>query len=145
MKFTRHLAAALLAVAVVVALGVAWEHSSAARMIAPSAPAPGGPAFRKLVKTAPGSHGNVQFTRVRGGVRVIRPQPESGGLNVSDLQNLTRTAEIEAALAAVVVALSLVRRSRRRARTRARLRTAGQAATAGPQPGPEQPGPETAA
>jgi hypothetical protein len=132
-KFTRHLAAALLAVAVVVALGVAWEHSSAARMIAPSVPAPGGPGFRKLVKAPQGSHGNVQFTRVRGGVRVVHPQPESGGLNVSDLQNLTRTAEIEAALAAAVVALSLVRRSRRRAR----LRTASQTAAAGPQPGPE--------
>jgi ribosomal protein L36 len=141
-KFTRHLAAALLAVAVVVALGVAWEHSSAARMIAPSVPAAGGAGFRKIAQVPPlkAGHGNIQVIRGRGVVRVINPQPESGGLNVSDLQNLTRTAEIEAALAAAVVALSLVRRSRRRARTRARLRTAGQTAAAGP----EQPGPETA-
>ena len=59
---------------------------------------------------------------------------------LSDLQNLIRTAEIEAAIAAVVVALSLVRRRQRRARARARLRTAGQTAAAGP----PQPGPETA-
>jgi len=138
-KFTRHLAAALLAVTVVIALGVAWEHSSAARMIAPSVPAPGGPGFRKLIKapSAPGSHGDFQVIRGRGGVRVVHPQPESGGLNVSDLQNLTRTAEIEAAIAAVVVTLSLIRRSQRRARTRARLRTAGRTAAARPQPGPE--------
>jgi hypothetical protein len=32
-KFVRHLAAALLAVAVIVALGVAWEHSPAASWI----------------------------------------------------------------------------------------------------------------
>ena len=138
MTFARHLAAALLAVAVVVALGVAWEHSSAARMIAPPAGVgPGGPApeFRRIEKAPPGqgSQGNVQVIRVA--------QPENGGLNLSDLQNLTRTAEIEAAIIAVVVALSLVRRSRRRARARARERTAGQTAgpiaAAGPPPGPE--------
>ncbi len=135
MRFARHLAAALLAVAVVVALGVAWEHSSAARVIAPPFPVgPGGPGpgFRRIEKTPPGqgSHGNVQVIRVA--------QPENGGLNLSDLPNLTRTAEIEAAIIAVVVALSLVRRRRRRARARAGLRTAGQTAAAGPpRPGPE--------
>jgi len=135
-KFTRHLAAALLAVAVVVALGVAWEHSSAARMIAPSVPGGPGPGSRQFVKRLPTSHGNVRVIKGHGGLRVIDLSPESGGLNVSDLQNLTHTAELEAAIAAVVVALGLVRRSRRRARTRARLRTAGQAAAAGPEPGP---------
>ncbi len=142
MKFARHLAAALLTVAVVVALGVAWEHSGAARVIAP--PAPAGPAFSRIGKApppGPGRRGNVQVIRVRGGgVEVIRVRPQNNGLNVSDLQNLIRTAEIEAAIAAVVVALSLIERSERRARARARLRTADQAA--GPGPGP--PGPDPA-
>jgi hypothetical protein len=141
-KFARHLAAALAAVAVVVALGVVWEHSSAARAIAP--PVPVGPSFRpvgKIPPPGPAGHGNAQVIRVRGGgVRVVHLHPENGGLNVSDLQNLTRTAEIEVAVTAVVVALSLVRRSRRRARARAGLRTAGQTAAAGPQPGPETAG-----
>ncbi len=138
MKFARHLAAALLAVAVVVALGVAWEHSSAARVIAPPGPAgPGGPGPR-FVKAPPAQagQGNVQVIRVRSGFRVAHPQPDSAGLGVSDLQNLTRTAEIEAAIAAGVVALSLIRRTRRRSRARAWLRTAGPTAAAGP-PGPE--------
>jgi hypothetical protein len=138
-KFTRHLAAALLAVAVVVALGVTWEHSSAARVIAPGVPAAGGPGFRQLVR-APrlkAGHGNVQVIRVRGGNLVVHVPDESAALDLSDLQNLTRTAEIEAAIAAVVVALSLIWRTRRRARARARLRAAGQAAAGGPQPGPE--------
>jgi hypothetical protein len=138
-KFARHLAAALLAVAVVIALGVAWEHSSAARVIAPPVPAAGGPGFRKLERAPPlkASHGNVQVIRVRGGTRVVHVPAESAGLDVSDLQNLTRTAEIEAAIAAAVVALSLIRRTRRRARARAWLRTAGPTAAAGPPPGPE--------
>ncbi|HEX3750613.1 MAG TPA: hypothetical protein VHW06_08635 [Streptosporangiaceae bacterium] len=139
MKFARHLAAALAAVAVVVALGVAWEHSSAARVIAP--PVPVGPSFRpagKVPPPGPGGHGTAQVIRIRGGgVRVVHLHPENGGLNVSDLQNLTRTAEIEVAVAAAVVALSLIRRTRRRARARAWLRTAGPAAAAGPPPGPE--------
>jgi hypothetical protein len=139
-KFARHLAAALAAVAVVVALGVAWEHSSAARAIAPRAPA--GAGLRPAGKVPPpgaGSHGNAQVIRIRGGgVRVVHLHAENGGLNVSDLQNLTRTSEIEVAIMAVVVALSLIRR--RRSRARARLRTADQTAPAGPQPGPETAG-----
>ena len=140
MKFARHFAAALLAVAVVVALGVAWEHSSAARVIAPSVPGGPGPGSRQLVKRLPPSHGNVRVIKGHGGLRVIDLNPESGGLDLADLQDLTHTAVLEAAIAAVVVALSLVRRSRRRARVRARLRTADQAAAAGPQPGPETTG-----
>ena len=140
MRFARHLAAALAAVAVVVALGVAWEHSSAARVIAPPVPAAGDDGFRKLEQAPPlqAGHGHVQIIRVRGGARVVVHIPtESAGLDVSDLQNLIRTAEIEAAIAVVVVTLSLIRRNQRRARARARLRTAGQTAAAGPRPGPE--------
>jgi hypothetical protein len=141
-KFARHFAAALLAVAVVVALGVVWEHSSAARAIASPVPAwkfasGPGPGSRQPVRRLPPSHGNVRVIKDHGGLRVINLSPESGGLDVADLQDLTHTAVLEAAIAAVVVALSLVRRSRRRARTRARWRTADQAAGTAPPPRPE--------
>ena len=92
MKFARHFAAALLAVAVVVALGVVWEHSSAARAIAPTVPAwkfagRPGPGSRQAVRRLPPGHGNVRV--IKG--QVIDLNPESGGLDLADLQNLTHT------------------------------------------------------
>jgi hypothetical protein len=59
-RFLRHLGAVLLTVGVVVALGVAWEHSGAAGLI--GAP-PGGPALSREVRlSAPGA---VRFVKGR--------------------------------------------------------------------------------
>lgn len=112
MTFLRRLAAVLLVVAAVVALGVAWEHSSEADWISP-------PQDRPLpvreVATPPG--GAVP----RGGVFHQGPAGEQGpGLNLSDTSNLVRTAEIEAAVVAGVVVLDIIRRRQRRARRASR-------------------------
>jgi hypothetical protein len=91
MRFARHLGAALLAVAVIVALGVAWEHSPAASWLGAG---PGRP-------TA--DHEPVH----------LRP---AAALNLSNLMDLARTVVIEAAFIAMVVAIDVIRRRRRRAR-----------------------------
>lgn len=111
MTFFRRLAAVLVVVAAVVALGVAWEHSSAADWITPAQDGriPG----NEVAAPTPGSvvHPGVAFHQ----------NPAAGeqgpGLNLSDTGNLARTAEIEAAVVAGVVVLDIIRRrEQRRAR-----------------------------
>ena len=109
MKFTRHLAAALLAVAVIVASGMAWGHSPAASWLG----------------AGPGRHGGHVTFVPAGAAGGIRP-PTAGhepvhlrpaaALNLSNLMDLARTVVIEAAFIAVVVAIDVIRRRRRRAR-----------------------------
>jgi hypothetical protein len=97
-KFARHLAAVLLTVAVVVALGMAWGHAS-------------GTSGAGLID--PG-----RLAKVHGQGRVVfaRPIADGPGLRLSNARDLVRTAVIEAAVIAVVVAISALGRQRRRAR-----------------------------
>ena len=125
MKFVRQFGAVLLVVAAVTALGVAWEHSSAADWITPSG--------SMIAAKLPG-HG-----RVAGGGGTIRlpsgahpppgaPQGQANAnavqLDLSDLGNLTTTAEIVAAAMAGVIVLEITRRRVWRARRAARLASA---------------------
>ena len=128
MKFVRQLGAVLLVVAAVTALGVAWEHSRAADWIT----LPGSGTATKLL-----GHGRV----VRGGIIIMLPpgaHPPPGAvqghiidvhadavqLDLSDIGNLTSTAEIVVAAMAGVIVLEIARRRVWRARRAARLASA---------------------
>jgi hypothetical protein len=93
-RFTRHLVAVLLIVAAVTALAVAWAHSSEASWLA-------GP-------------GPVAHRRPPTQIRLARRADNGPGLSLSDSGDLIRTALIESAIAAAVIALSALRRQRRR-------------------------------
>jgi hypothetical protein len=126
-KFVRQFGAVLLLVAAVTALGVGWEHSSAAGWITP----PGGRTAAKLP-----DHGRV----VRGVITRQPPgaHPPPGApqgpvtgvhanavpLGLTDIGNLTSTAEIMAAAMAGVIVLEIARRRVWRARRAARLASA---------------------
>ena len=105
MRFARHLAAALLVVAAVVALGVLWEHSSAASWLGVS---PGGPPHSERVTVT-----------IRPGARVdLRPMQLGLGsmFDSANLPSLIHTVYIEVAVIAAVVVLDAARRRWRRAR-----------------------------
>jgi hypothetical protein len=126
-KFARQFGAVLLVVAAVTALGVGWEHSSAAGWITP----PGGRTAARIP-----DHGRV----VRGGITRLPPgaRPPPGappgpvihvGANavqpaLPDIGNLTSTAEIVVAAMAGVIVLEIARRRVWRARRAARLASA---------------------
>jgi hypothetical protein len=127
-KFVRQFGAVLLVVAAVTALGVVWEHSSAAGWITP----PGS----RTAAQVPG-HGRVArgggSTTLPGGhpPPVALPGPANANananavqLNWSDIGNLTSTAEIVAAAMAGVIVLEIARRRVWRARRAARLASA---------------------
>jgi hypothetical protein len=100
-RFARHLAAVLLLVGVIIAVGVAWAHGSPPGA-SHSAPVPVGTSPKALRPDGP---------------LIIRDRPGRGpGLTLSHLGNLVRTMIIEAVIAAVIVAVSAARRQRRRAR-----------------------------
>ena len=105
-KFLRHLAAVLLAVAVIVGLGMLWAHASG-----------GGTGPRR----APSHEALLRLEQVQKQVKagVVRVHSDRG-FNLADTGNLIRTCEIEAVLAAVVITASVVRRRRRRMRRTAR-------------------------
>jgi hypothetical protein len=118
-KFARQLAAVLLVVAVVAALGVAWERSGEASWL--GVPRDGGPAGRGPVISRVAA-GPPPGQRIRGGAgvgHVLVPRAGAPPAGFSGLPNVVRTAEIEAGAAAVVIALDAARRRRRRARRRA--------------------------
>jgi hypothetical protein len=96
-KFLRHLAAVVLAVAVIVGLGMLWAHTS------------GGSGPRQ----APSPETLLRLGQIKGGVIRVR---SDNGFNLADTGNLIRTCEIEAALAAAVITVSVIRRRRRRMR-----------------------------
>ena len=106
MRFLRHLAAVVLAVAVIVGLGMLWAHASGAGIGSGPRRAPSGEALLRL------EHFKEQ---IKAGV--IRVHSDNG-FNLADTGNLIRTCEIEAVLAAVVIMASVVRRRRRRRRMR---------------------------
>jgi hypothetical protein len=96
-KFLRHLAAVVLAVAVIVGLGMLWAHAS------------GGTGPRQ----APSPGALLRLEQIRTGVIQVHPE---NGFHLADTGNLIRTCEIEALLAAAVITVSVVRRRRRRMR-----------------------------
>jgi hypothetical protein len=95
MKFLRQFTAVVLTVAVIVGLGMLWAHASGS-----------GAGIGSGLGEAP----------IRAGV--IRLQ-SGNGFNLADTSDLIRTCEIEAALAAVVITVSAIRRRRRMRRTAA--------------------------
>ena len=105
MKFLRHLAAVVLAVAVIVGLGMLWAHAS------------GGTGPRQ----APSPEALLRLEQIKEQIKtgVIRVHSDNG-FHLADTGNLIRTCEIEAVLAAVVIMVSVVRRRRRRMRRTAR-------------------------
>lgn len=100
MKFSRHLAAVVLTVAVIVGLGLLWAHACGGG----TGSRPGqAPSHEALVRLEQGKAGVI---RVRSGT----------GFHLADTGDLIRTCVIEAALAAGVVTVSAVRRRHRRGR-----------------------------
>jgi hypothetical protein len=126
-KFWRHLVVVAFAVAVVVVLGVVWEHSGAADWIKPPGPptagkiagaplsaGPGG----KVISLPPGGHLPPR-AHVPAGAQVVHLHAagESGmWFDLSDVRNLTGTVEVVAAVMAGVVVLDVGRRRWRKAR-----------------------------
>ena len=106
MKFGRQLAAVVLAVAVIVGLGMLWAHASG-----------GGTGAGRALRQAPPGEVVQRLRQIKTGAIRIRPDD---GLHLADTGDLIRTCMIEAALAAVVVMVSAVRRWHRRTRRAAR-------------------------
>jgi hypothetical protein len=100
-KFLRHLAAAVLVVAVIVGLGMLWAHAY------------GGTGIGSGPKRAPSPEALLRLQQIKTGV--IRVHSDTG-FHLADTGNLTRTCEIEAVLGAVVITVSVIRRRRRRMR-----------------------------
>ena len=128
MKFARHLAAATLAVAAVVVLGLAWNRFGASTLVATERAPFKHIAARDLrlkgappgeIAVLPGGHG-------RHAIRIFRSGPMSLGLG-SMLDSvswpyLRRTVTIEAAVIAGVIVADIGRR-RLRIRRRRRRRS----------------------
>jgi hypothetical protein len=106
-KFLRQLAAVVLVVAVIVGLGMLWAHASGGS----------GAGIGSGPRRAPSREALLRLERVREQIKagVIRVHSDNG-LNLADIGNLIRTCEIEAVLAAGVIAVSGIRRRRRRMR-----------------------------
>jgi hypothetical protein len=99
MRFIRHLIAVLLVVAVIVVASVLWAHVGGGGTAGAGQPPP----HAVLVRI-----GQIKAGRI--------PVRSNDGVNVSQYQNLVRTALIETALAAAVVTIGIIRRQQRRAR-----------------------------
>jgi hypothetical protein len=100
-KFLRHLAAVVLAVAVIVGLGMMWAHASGGS-------GPGRPPSREVLL-------RLEHMKEQIKAGVIRVHSDNG-FDLADTGNLIRTCEIEAVLAAVVITAGAVRRRHRRTR-----------------------------
>jgi hypothetical protein len=112
-RFVRHLAAALLAAAVIVALGVAWAHSPAASWIGAGNSRPGRHVAPVGLRTLPHGLLKAGADRIVAGPVHIRAGVV---LNLPSILDLVRTVVIEAVFIAVVVLIDVARRRRRRAR-----------------------------
>jgi hypothetical protein len=102
-KFLRHLAAAVLVVAVIVGLGMLWAHAS------------GGTGIGSGPRRAPSPEAIQRVEQIKEKIKtgVIRVHSDNG-FDFADTGNLIRTCEIEAVLAAVVITVSVIWRRRRR-------------------------------
>lgn len=107
MKFVRHLLAATAVVAVVVALGFVWSWTGAASLIADGRgdrpPPTGAP--------APTGSSGTEHSRDRR-----FDDRGSGGVSLTNIDDLGQTLFIEAAIVGGVVAIDLARRRRRQQR-----------------------------
>jgi hypothetical protein len=125
-KFWRHLVVVAFAVAVVVVLGLVWEHSSAAGWITPPGPPGAGriPAGGEQIQLLPGGRLPPGFHLPKG-ARVVQVRNEEGErgmwLDPSDVGNLTSTVEVVAAVMAGVIVLDIARRRARKARRAAAI------------------------
>ncbi len=108
MRFLRHLAAVVLAVAVIVGLGMLWAHAS------------GGTGIGSGLRRTPPREALLRLEQVKAGVIMVR---SDNGFHLADTGDLMRTCVIEAVLAAVVITLSAVRRRHRRMRRALGART----------------------
>jgi hypothetical protein len=107
-RFLRHLAAAVLVVAVIVGLGMLWAHASG-----------GGSGTGSAVRRAPPPQVLQRLKEIRAGA--IRVQ-SGNGFQLANTGNLIRTCVIEAVLAAVVITVSAARLRHRRMRRTAAVR-----------------------
>ena len=111
MRFLRHLAAAVLVVAIIVGLGMLWAHAS------------GGTGVGSGPGRAPSPEALLRLKQIKENIKtsVIRVRSDNG-FDLADTGNLIRTCEIEAVLAAVVITVNVIwrRRRRRMRRTAAR-------------------------
>lgn len=105
MKFLRHLAVVVLVVAVIVGLGMLWAHTS------------GGTGIGSGPRRPPSPEALRRLEQIKAGV--IRVHSDNG-FNLADTGNLIRTCEIEAALSAVVIMVTALRRRYRRSGPRTR-------------------------
>jgi hypothetical protein len=102
-KFLRHLSAVLLVVAVLVVASVLWAHAS-------------GGGIARSDQSVPAHAVMARISLIKAGrFPVVRPDD---GIHFSQVRNLVRTGLIEAALAAMVVAIGIVLRRRRRTSSR---------------------------
>lgn len=108
MKFLRHLAAVVLAVAVIVGLGMLWAHASG-----------GGTDIGSGLRQAPSREALQRLALIRAGVIRVH---SATGFHLADAADLIRTCVIEAVLAAVVITASAARRRHRRTRRTAPAR-----------------------
>ena len=106
MKFVRHLTAVVLVVAVIVGVGMLWAHAS------------GGSAGIGAGPRVPPPEALLRLKHIKGGVIGARPVTgfHLSPFDLAETGNLIRTCMIEAALAAVVITVSAIRRWRRRTR-----------------------------
>jgi hypothetical protein len=104
-KFLRHLAAAVLVVAIIVGLGMLWAHAS------------GGTGVGRGPRRAPSPEALLRLKQIKENIKtgVIRVRSDNG-FDLADTGNLIRTCEIEAILAVVVITVSVIWRRRRRMR-----------------------------
>jgi hypothetical protein len=103
-KFLRHLTAVAAVVAIIVGLGLLWAHVSG-----------GGTGVGSGFRPVPPRKALLRLAQVRAGVIKVR---SDNGFQLGDTSNLIRTCEIEAALTAVVITVSTIRRRYRRMRRR---------------------------
>ena len=89
-------------------LGMLWAHASG-----------GGTGVGGELRRAPSREALLRPAQVKAGVTKVHP---ASGFHLGDTGNLIRTGEIEAALAAVVITVSAVRRRHRRMRRTAAAR-----------------------
>jgi hypothetical protein len=107
-KFLRHFAAVVLAVAVIVGLGMLWAHASG-----------GGTGIGSSLGRAPSHQALPRLQQIKAGVIRV----DSGnGFQLADTRDLIRTCVIEAVLAAVVITVSAARWRHRRMRRTAAAR-----------------------
>jgi hypothetical protein len=101
-KFLRHFAAVVVVVAVIVWLGMLWAHASG-----------GGTGIGDRLRRPLPSQVLLRQKQIQAGVIHVQG---GGALDLADTGNLIRTCEIEAALAAVVITVTAIRRRQRRIR-----------------------------